>query len=69
MGDPLDDFTRWDFEQEKAYNRCRVCDMCGERIQQTTAVYYDGKWCCRDCEHDFWEDYLRDTFTEYTGED
>lgn len=38
-----------------------VCDACGEPIWEDTAVEYDGKLFCAECEKQAWEK-IRDEF-------
>jgi formylmethanofuran dehydrogenase subunit E len=63
-----DNYDKWlqhDAEQERQLQMLPKCSECGEHIQQERAVYYDGKWCCKECESDFWrrirEDFLENT--------
>lgn len=65
--DPVSDFERYDAEQERKLKMLPKCCECDEHIQQSRAVYYDGKWCCKECESDFWQK-IRDDFLENTDE-
>lgn len=65
-----DNFDKWarnDAEQERRVKMLPKCCECGEHIQQETAVNYGGKWCCKDCEYDFWHT-IRKDFLEKVSE-
>lgn len=65
--DPIRDFERYDAEQERKLQMLPKCHECGEHIQQERAVHYNGKWCCKECEYDFWHS-IREEFLENTSE-
>ena len=48
-GDPIDDFNRYDAEQQRELDRLPVCDCCGDPIQDD--VYYDfgNEIFCKEC--------------------
>ena len=46
---PIDDFNRWDREQERRRGQLPRCDVCGEHIQQDDAVFLGNEWYCDDC--------------------
>ena len=48
-GDPLDDFHRWDREQEEALKRLPVCMKCRRRIQDDDLYDIDGEILCECC--------------------
>ena len=52
MGDPLDDFTRLDREQEKRLERLPKCDQCGEPIQGEHCYKIHGETLCEECMND-----------------
>lgn len=57
---PVADFEKYDAEHERIMSRLPVCCLCGERIQQDTAVYFYGKWVCDDCLDDMRKETLED---------
>lgn len=67
-GDPSGDYARYDAEMEDRLKMLPVCDCCGEHIQQEKAIYYNGQWCCEECESDFWQD-IREDFLESVEDD
>ena len=42
FGDPLDDFTRWEHEQEEWLKSRPKCDHCGQHIQDERFLHIDG---------------------------
>lgn len=52
MGDPYDDFERWDREQTEALDRRPVCSRCGDHIQDEEAYEIEGKLYCIECVED-----------------
>lgn len=40
------------------------CTVCGDPIWEDTAVEYNGKWYCADCEDDAWRRIRRDYLTK-----
>lgn len=65
--DNLDMFERYDAAREAELQKLPVCSICKEYIQQEHAVFYNGKWSCKECEEDFWQD-IRSDFLESVGE-
>ena len=61
--DPIDDFHRYDSEQEAKLDKLPICEKCKNPIQQEKAVYYNDQWICENCESEFWED-IREDFLE-----
>lgn len=61
--DPIHDFLIRDAEQEEAASRLPECSCCGSTIYESHAIYYNGQWCCENCEYEFWQD-IRDDFLE-----
>lgn len=51
--DPLRDFENWDAEQEEYLARLPICEVCGQPIQQDTAICIDGKWYCDHCLNEY----------------
>lgn len=49
MGDPLDDFRRYDAEQEEALKNLPVCCECEEHIQDEYLYDFDGDYICEEC--------------------
>lgn len=64
---PTDDFERYTAEQERELDRLPRCSCCKEHIQQAEAVYYDGNWCCEECEDEFFYKKIRKDFLCDTG--
>lgn len=58
--DPVRDAERYEAEQERRIQMLPKCTECGEPIQQEQAVCYEGEWCCKECEYDFWHRIRKD---------
>lgn len=41
MGEPIDDFYRWELYQEERLNRRPICAICGEPIQEETMYMFN----------------------------
>lgn len=55
--DPLMDFERHDREQSKWLERCPVCEICGEPIQDEHLYLINDEFVCYEClERDFRKD-------------
>ena len=55
----VDNYSLWEDHDNKMESRLAnlpVCDCCGERIQQDTAVRIDGFWYCDECLDEMRED-------------
>lgn len=50
--DPARDYDRYCNEQDRKLERRPCCCLCGEHIQEDSAVYLDGQWYCDDCLED-----------------
>lgn len=48
-GDPLDDFHRWDREQEEDLKKLPVCDICNHPIQDDHFYQINGDNVCPGC--------------------
>jgi len=46
---PVDDFNRWDAEQNRKLERLPICADCENHIQDEEAYYRKGKWICECC--------------------
>ena len=63
-GDPLDDFDRWDAEQERMRARLPTCEnpKCKKRIDAELYFEIDGEILCENCMIDRYgrstEDYI-----------
>ncbi len=57
--DPVADFMRHDYEQQKALARLPKCCRCLMPIQQDDAVCIDGEYYCDEC---------LDSMREYIGD-
>lgn len=51
-GDPLDDFHRWDREQEEALKKLPICHKCRRRIQDDDLYDIEGEVLCESCMKD-----------------
>ena len=51
--DPIGDMDRYLSNQDRWLESRPECGICGEHIQQDTAVFYDGEWICDECLDDF----------------
>ena len=49
MMDVYDLWEHREMELERRLARRPVCDRCGQRIQDETAILKDGKWMCEGC--------------------
>ena len=52
----IDNYSLWknhDAEQEEALSKLPICRICGEHIQQDTAICIDGKWYCDHCLNEY----------------
>lgn len=58
--DPIADFEKYDAERERKLKQLPVCCLCGDHIQQDTAVHFKGKWVCDGCLDDLREETLED---------
>ena len=49
--DPYRDFLRDDAEKCDWLNKRPVCAICGEHIQDESAIYFDdvNEWMCDEC--------------------
>ena len=47
--DPIADHMAYEAEQERWLESLPTCTLCGEPIQQETAVYINGHYYCDDC--------------------
>lgn len=47
--DPLRDFSRYDYEEQKWLASRPTCSECGEPIITKTAYRFDGELICEDC--------------------
>ena len=47
-GDPLEDFRRYDRQQEEALKKLPVCSKCHRRIQDDDYYDVDGEILCED---------------------
>ena len=48
----MDNYTLWEqheADQEKKLAKLPKCCLCGEPIQQESAIRISGKWYCDDC--------------------
>lgn len=50
--DPLRDFDRWDFDEERWLASRPKCAECGEPITTDTAYRFEGELICEDCMHE-----------------
>lgn len=50
------EFNRVEDEKQKWLESRPICSICGERIQETSALLLDGEWICDRCvrEHTTW---------------
>lgn len=50
------EFDRTEDEKQKWLESRPICSICGERIQETSALLLDGEWICDRCvmEHTEW---------------
>ena len=46
---PVEDFSRWDAEQNRQLAQRPECADCGEPIQEEEAYYINGFWICERC--------------------
>ena len=46
---PIADAENYLSKQDEWLSRRPECGICGEHIQQDTAVFYDGEWICDEC--------------------
>lgn len=64
--EPYEEQEAYDLANDKKADKLPCCCKCGEAIWEETAVYYDGKFVCWECESDLWQeirkDYLRSTY-------
>lgn len=51
-GDPLEDFRRYDREQEEALKRLPICEKCRRRIQDDDYYAIEGEVLCEGCMKD-----------------
>lgn len=58
--DPIEDFNRWDREQNRLLEQRPVCADCDQHIQDDRAYYINGEWICLEC----MDSYIRDVLTE-----
>lgn len=63
--EPTADADRYLAEQDRRLDKLPICELCRQPIQQEKAVYYEGQWCCEDCESDFFYN-IREDFLELT---
>lgn len=49
IGDNYTLFLQHDAEQERQLAKLPVCWLCGEHIQQDSAVQMYGRWYCDNC--------------------
>lgn len=54
--DPLADFDRYDYEQQKEMEQRPVCCLCNDYITDEYAFYIFGEWYCKGC---FEDEFLR----------
>lgn len=47
--DALRDFVRFEEEEAERLSRLPECSLCGEPIDQESAVYMNGEWFCDEC--------------------
>lgn len=47
--DPVIDYLYREIKLERKLHRLPVCSICGEHIQQDTALKLDGEWICDSC--------------------
>lgn len=57
-GDPIRDWERRDYEQQRWLNRRPRCSCCGEHIQDEVCYEINDKLFCEECMKDEFE---RDT--------
>ena len=50
--DPITDFNRYDYEEQKWLESRPICSECGEPIITETAYRFDGVLICEDCMHE-----------------
>lgn len=50
--DPVIDYIHHEMEMERKLHRLPVCSICGEHIQDVTALLLDGEWICDRCVKD-----------------
>ena len=43
------EFNRVEDEKQKWLESRPICSICGERIQETSALLLDGEWICDKC--------------------
>lgn len=58
--DPLVDFDAYELEESKASEKFPICDCCGGRIYQETAVFMPRfkLWICDECLYHMRKDIL-----------
>ena len=47
--DPIADFIRYDYEEQKWLAIRPICSVCGEPITTDTAYRFDSELICEDC--------------------
>lgn len=63
-GDADADCNRLEVEQRRYEEMLPRCSRCGKTIFTEKAVYYNGQYCCKDCEVEFWKDVIEDFMVE-----
>lgn len=64
MQDVYDLWQKHDAEQEEKLSKLPICSCCKERIQQESAIHYNNKWWCEECEDEFWQSIRKDFLKE-----
>lgn len=47
--DPIQDFLRYDREQQRKLDKLPKCDICGEPLQDGYYYLINGEALCHDC--------------------
>lgn len=47
--DPVRDAERYQAEQDRKLDALPKCAICGEPIQDESALYLNGEWICDEC--------------------
>ena len=66
--DPLDDYYRYEAEQERKLKMLPKCCECDERIQEEYLFDIDGDLVCEDCLQDYMQKHFRQPVENYIEE-